>query len=187
MLFNMRIEGTLTKWNDERGFGFITPAQGGPEVFVHISAFPGDGRRPMIGERLTFDIEDDRGGKKRAMNLHCPGRTKVRSSRRPKPGRPRGKQGFFGRVVTLVFVVAVAYYAYSEYLHRTAPQTANTSQYYDQTGSTVFRCDGRIYCSQMNTCAEARFFLQNCSDVQMDGDHDNVPCEQQLCSGAFAR
>lgn len=59
----MRIEGKLTKWNDDRGFGFITPAQGGPEVFVHVSAFPKDGRRPMIGERLTFEIESGGDGK----------------------------------------------------------------------------------------------------------------------------
>ncbi|HZV55939.1 MAG TPA: cold shock domain-containing protein, partial [Rhodocyclaceae bacterium] len=48
----MRIEGTLGKWNDDRGFGFIAPRQGGPEVFVHISAFPKDGRRPTVGELL---------------------------------------------------------------------------------------------------------------------------------------
>ncbi len=36
----MRIEGTLKKWNDERGFGFIQPTHGGQEVFVHISSFP---------------------------------------------------------------------------------------------------------------------------------------------------
>jgi len=29
----MRIEGTLTKWNDDRGFGFITPTQGGSDKY----------------------------------------------------------------------------------------------------------------------------------------------------------
>jgi cold shock CspA family protein len=47
----MRIEGTLAKWNDDRGFGFIRPTQGGPEVFAHVSAFPRDGQRPRLGER----------------------------------------------------------------------------------------------------------------------------------------
>ena len=42
----MRIEGTLAKWNHDRGFGFITQTQDGPEVFAHISAFPKDGQRP---------------------------------------------------------------------------------------------------------------------------------------------
>ncbi|MEO5771665.1 MAG: thermonuclease family protein [Burkholderiaceae bacterium] len=43
------------------------------------------------------------------------------------------------------------------------------------------RCDGRIYCSQMSSCAEATWFLKNCSGVKMDGDRDGVPCEQQWC------
>ena len=51
----MRIDGTLKTWHDDRGFGFIAPAQGGQEVFVHVSAFPRDGKRPMVGETLSFE------------------------------------------------------------------------------------------------------------------------------------
>lgn len=40
-----------------------------------------------------------------------------------------------------------------------------------------FHCDGRRYCSQMRSRAEAEFFLRNCPDTRMDGDHDGVPCE----------
>ena len=39
----MRSHGNLVRWNDDRGFGFITPAQGTDEIFVHISQFPRDG------------------------------------------------------------------------------------------------------------------------------------------------
>ncbi|WP_246264619.1 cold-shock protein, partial [Aromatoleum toluvorans] len=69
----MRIDGTLGKWNDDRGFGFITPKDGGPEVFAHISAFPRDGRRPQVGEVLSFEIGLDKEGKKRAINIARPG------------------------------------------------------------------------------------------------------------------
>jgi hypothetical protein len=48
--------------------------------------------------------------------------------------------------------------------------------------SGAFRCDGRKYCSQMTSCAEATFFLRNCSGVKMDGNNDGVPCEQQWCN-----
>lgn len=44
-----------------------------------------------------------------------------------------------------------------------------------------YKCDGRQYCSQMTSCAEATFFLKNCSDTKMDGNHDGVPCEKQWC------
>jgi len=44
-----------------------------------------------------------------------------------------------------------------------------------------FKCDGRIYCSDMGSCEEAVFFLNNCPGVKMDGDRDGVPCEKQWC------
>lgn len=49
------------------------------------------------------------------------------------------------------------------------------------TGAGAYRCDGRLHCSQMRSCAEARYFLQNCPGVTMDGDHDGIPCETQWC------
>ena len=44
-----------------------------------------------------------------------------------------------------------------------------------------YRCDGRVYCSQMHSCAEATYFLKNCPGVKMDGNGDGVPCEKQWC------
>jgi Excalibur calcium-binding domain len=44
-----------------------------------------------------------------------------------------------------------------------------------------FQCDGRQYCSQMTSCKEAMFFLENCPNVKMDGEGDGVPCERQWC------
>lgn len=36
---NMRTKGKITFWNDEKGYGFITPSAGLKQVFVHIRAF----------------------------------------------------------------------------------------------------------------------------------------------------
>jgi hypothetical protein len=50
-----------------------------------------------------------------------------------------------------------------------------------------FTCDGRQYCSQMTSCEEAVFFLENCPNVKMDGERgrdghgDGIPCERQWC------
>lgn len=44
------------------------------------------------------------------------------------------------------------------------------------------RCDGRTTCSQMTSCAEAKYFLAHCPGVTMDGDHNGIPCERQWCN-----
>lgn len=44
-----------------------------------------------------------------------------------------------------------------------------------------YRCDGRTHCSQMTSCQEAIFFLNNCPNPKMDGDYDGIPCEKQWC------
>lgn len=190
----MRIEGNLTKWNDDRGFGFITSLHGGSEVFVHISAFPKDSHRPTIGERLSFEVEIDHNGKKRAKNLLCPARPNVRTSRQPTAYRRSKKLGFFGRIIPLV-VIVLAVYGYSHYTSRITPQAAVAAPPGDLPvsptdalpASSSFSCDGRTHCSQMTSCAEATFFLRNCPAVEMDGNNDGVPCEQQWCTNPFAK
>ncbi|WP_240920827.1 excalibur calcium-binding domain-containing protein [Rubrivivax sp. JA1026] len=49
------------------------------------------------------------------------------------------------------------------------------------TTPSRFSCDGRTRCTQMRSCEEAKFFLDHCPGVQMDGDGDGIPCEQQWC------
>ena len=45
-----------------------------------------------------------------------------------------------------------------------------------------YQCDGREYCSQMTSCEEAIYFINNCPNTKMDGDNDGVPCERQWCT-----
>ena len=65
----MRFEGVLKKWDDDRGFGFIEPAQGGLEVFVHIKAFPPGTGRPVPDMQVSFERHQNADGKKRARNV----------------------------------------------------------------------------------------------------------------------
>jgi len=39
----------------------------------------------------------------------------------------------------------------------------------------------------MTSCDEATYFLRNCPGVEMDGNRDGVPCEQQWCTSPFAK
>jgi len=63
------------------------------------------------------------------------------------------------------------------------PQSQRLDSQSDASESqqSPFRCDGRTYCSQMTSCAEAKYFLAHCPNVKMDGDHNGIPCERQWC------
>ena len=55
----MRVQGKITDWNDLRGFGFVSPLEGGERVFVHVSAFPSGSRRPTDGEFVSYTLGTD--------------------------------------------------------------------------------------------------------------------------------
>lgn len=65
----MRVHGTIKHWNDEKGFGFVTPADGGQDVFFHRNALRNRSRTPKIGDSITFELLSTVGGKPRAENV----------------------------------------------------------------------------------------------------------------------
>jgi cold shock CspA family protein len=184
----MRFKGTLSKWNDERGFGFIRPAEGGPEVFVHVSSFPRGGQRPRLNEVVTFALGQAASGKTRAVEVHRAESAAGGTGRDDTSRTRRGRSPAFG-VVSLLILCALGAYGYAQYSRRHAtPEEAmgvvSTADRADQESSrSPFSCDGRTHCSQMTSCAEARYFLAHCPGAQMDGNHDGEPCERQWCSG----
>ena len=62
----MRYQGRITTWNDDKGFGFITPNGGGERVFLHISEFSNRQRRPQGDELVTFACVTDAKGRAQA-------------------------------------------------------------------------------------------------------------------------
>lgn len=63
-------DGTVKWFNPQKGFGFIQPASGGKDVFVHISAVERAGLRTLNdGQAIKFDLEEDRRGRASAVNL----------------------------------------------------------------------------------------------------------------------
>ncbi|WP_300526966.1 cold-shock protein [Maricaulis sp.] len=63
--------GTVKFFNQSKGFGFITPDEGGADVFVHITAVQASGLPGLDdGQKVTFETEPDRRGKgPKAVNL----------------------------------------------------------------------------------------------------------------------
>lgn len=65
----MRFEGHIKSWTDDRGFGFIEPASGGQEIFVHIKSLPSRLGRPRPGQPVSFEVELNNQRLKRAINV----------------------------------------------------------------------------------------------------------------------
>jgi hypothetical protein len=115
--------------------------------------------------------------------------------RRPPRGVPisRGSTGtarqtgvvskIMSRILLGIVIGAVGLFAYQR-AHRAIPPSYAAElppAVEKESNSASFRCDGRTYCSQMTSCEEANFFLENCPGVKMDGEGDGVPCERQWC------
>ena len=62
----MRFKGRISEWNDDRGFGFIAPSEGGARVFCHIKSFTERSSRPEIGKAVTYELASDERGRPRA-------------------------------------------------------------------------------------------------------------------------
>jgi uncharacterized membrane protein YsdA (DUF1294 family)/cold shock CspA family protein len=63
----MKLKGTLKEWNEDKGFGFISPSGGGVDVFAHISAFQNRFRKPMPGDVVIYHPEKRKDGRHRAV------------------------------------------------------------------------------------------------------------------------
>jgi hypothetical protein len=97
------------------------------------------------------------------------------------------------RIIVLLLLAALGWYGYGKYQDRlkiqqvvgtkdkSSTSAPPASLRIERPSGSVFKCDGRTYCSQMTSCAEATFFLQNCPGTKMDGNNDGIPCEKQWC------
>jgi uncharacterized membrane protein YsdA (DUF1294 family)/cold shock CspA family protein len=105
----MRFDGKIKSWNDDRGFGFIEPLQGGDELFVHITAFPARAGRPQVTQRVSFEIEIARDGKKHASNVRLVHVDRAARYRRPVRGGSASSAGLFMVPLFLVLYVTLAF------------------------------------------------------------------------------
>ncbi|MCC8473906.1 excalibur calcium-binding domain-containing protein [Xanthomonas arboricola] len=193
----MRTHGTLTRWNTDRGFGFITPAQPGDDLFVHISAFPRSFEAPRIGEVISFETEPGPDGRPRAVRVvrggtHAPKHVPPVRRNTARTAPAKGQIGL-GKVLLMMLVLGGGAFAYQQRdylinaltpaptLEQTSPPARPVAAAPASAPTAQYSCGGRTRCTQMSSCAEATYVLQHCPNTAMDGDHDGVPCEDQWC------
>lgn len=93
----MRIKGEISAWNEEKGFGFITPDSGGKRIFVHIKEFRSRNQPPKIGQIITYTLGSDKHGRPCAVEATLP------SDRIPK--QIKRKSGSLSMVVAVLFII----------------------------------------------------------------------------------
>ena len=185
----MRYQGKITKWVDEKGFGFITQDGSNEQIFVHISGFEKGQLRPSVGETVNYEVANNVKKGLQAYKIKYVNRpaTQARSSReayRPKKG-----------VNLFKWIFIVALLSISPYLYKKVSLT-NFQQTFEQqpvesqpvqppqttpVSNQSFQCSGKTRCTEMSSCEEAKFYLNNCPGTIADGDGDGIPCEDQWC------
>lgn len=193
----MRFDGILTSWNEATGSGIITPGKGGDDIAVHAAEFPQDGQAPAVGEAVSFGVQPGPDGSKHA---HSIARPRLSSRMAVRHHHARSSSSMITVALVILTASAALFYASmrqggSQPL--AAPDAASAAEHAagaahahrtDLVAASRFArrpapgCDGRTRCSQMNSCAEAKFYQQQCPGAEMDGDRDGIPCETQWCS-----
>lgn len=179
----MRTQGSLIKWNADRGFGFIRTRDSGIEVFVHVSEFPRSGRKPQIGDILHFEIATDPEGRKRAkaVAFDTPSGAELtlarierppaarrpapqhatahrREARRERPPR-RKSSGLGSKVVVGTLLLGGAAFAYQKFasLQTPAADMPQIQSAQTPTGPTIAPVAAKKYvCDGRQHCSQMR-------------------------------
>ncbi len=178
-------KGTLKKWNQEKGFGFISPENEKRDVFIHISALKNMSRPPIVGDVIFYQIHTESDSKYRAINASIEGVAVIKPRKKKYTARRRKSSNSFSKLLFYILLIFIGLFFYNNFFKNNNSLVTTHSSVISNlpvifTPKTIkhnFKCDGRQHCSQMNSKAEAIFFINNCPNTKMDGDHDGRPCE----------
>ncbi|ABV37882.1 hypothetical protein Ssed_3278 [Shewanella sediminis HAW-EB3] len=133
-MHNRIVKGTLVRWKDDKGFGFIEPETGSgtdshTDIFIHVSQLRHMSRRPLEGDTIFFQIEHKPGGKLNAIEARIEGvevkaqtEAKTKSRLKSKNRTPIGP--ILYRIGIMMVVLAIASFAYNRAI---APFLASSS------------------------------------------------------------
>ncbi|VAW49025.1 Cold shock protein of CSP family [hydrothermal vent metagenome] len=98
------LTGQLKRWNETKGFGFISTENGQRDIFIHISDLKGMSRRPMVGDTIHYQIKVQDDGKNRAINARIEG-VKPLPNHPSKKTSKNKKNMIFGVVFIAVIII----------------------------------------------------------------------------------
>ncbi|WP_076411965.1 excalibur calcium-binding domain-containing protein [Shewanella sp. UCD-KL12] len=199
--------GKIVRWNDEKGFGFIKPeTANGKDVFIHISILKQMVRKPVVGDQVNYFSELQSDGKSKAIKANIEGVAVIASTSKrdattnhnKKSHNRHSRQSKSSSVmlIPLLVILVLGIFGFQRFEALTAQsntqveisnepplqQLAAEPIKWEQPNET-FRCEaGKQHCSQMRSCAEAKYYQRNCPGTKMDGDSDGIPCERQWCN-----
>lgn len=70
----LQVQGEIASWNDDKGYGFITPLSGGKRIFVHIKSFKNRSQRPQPNQQVSYSVSKDQRGRICADNVTYSGK-----------------------------------------------------------------------------------------------------------------
>lgn len=182
---HIRQKGKLKRWHDDKGFGFIT-SDNEKDIFIHISALNRMERRPKVGDVISYQIDIDNDGKEKAIDAKIEGVAEVRTRPVRNNGKRQNKTNWISAIISVVLVISIGSFAYNKFAARDAlPEESRISTYShvaSEGNKNNYSCEGKVYCSEMTSCDEAKYYQRNCPGTKMDGDGDGIPCESQWCS-----
>ena len=194
-------KGLLKSWKTDKGFGFIKSDTLEHDTFIHISALKHMSRKPKVGDTIYFEVATQPDGKTKAINCRIEGVTGLIAPYQKHKQQPHRiaksnfASSFLGKVASIGLIAVLGFIAVNKYSHYQSNEQFNSqtpvitnadlATFDEQYPKIVisqnthnFTCDGRQYCSQMTSRAEAVFFINNCPNTKMDGDRDGDPCER---------
>ena len=111
----MRLVGRISGWNEDKGYGFVVPHDGGGRAFVHIKAFQFGSRRPVDGDLISYSTRKDDRGRTNALDVRFAGqKIQQRKFSKPMPRSALGALFLFAVLLGTLFgvvpaVITIAY------------------------------------------------------------------------------
>lgn len=191
----MRYQGKISKWIDDKGFGFITQDGSNEQIFAHISGFEKGIQRPTVGEVVSYEVASDVKKGLQAYKIQFINRPVRQSRNREQVYKPKNGVNLF-KLIGIVMLVMISPYLFKKVANlfendnlaqhtlvdSTSLQPLQTPQNLPVSNVQNYQCAGKTRCTEMTSCEEAMFYLRNCPGTIADGDGDGIPCEDQWCN-----